>query len=66
MIDLSSEAVSWEEPTETAQSLACGSSNHLRSNNPQVNRDIREGHGMPRASPVRGGIVHRVKCFLLL
>lgn len=66
MIDVSSETVSWEEPTETVQSLACESSNPLESNNPQVNRDIKEGHRMPRGSPVRGGIVHKIMYFQLL
>lgn len=66
MIDLPRETVSWEELTEAVRSLACESSNHLKSNNPQGNRDIKEEHRMPRASTVIDGIVHKIKYFQLL
>lgn len=66
IIDLKIEAVSWEELTARVWSLPHDSSNHLKSNNPKVNRDIKEGYRMPRAIPVIAGIFQQMRYFQLL
>lgn len=63
IIDLQSEAVFWEELTARVRSLPHESSNHLKSNNPEVNRDIKEGYRTPRASPVLAGIFQQMRYF---